>query len=69
MKRKSLRFVLNFLVASGELSPPPPVKCECIHFCTNMRIWSDLEKIWHMIWVVVDLLTLKLLIFRLIITY
>ena len=38
-----LRF---FKMALRDLPPPPNplVKCECIYFCTNMRIWIDLGK-------------------------
>ena len=34
--------------------PPPPLeKCECIYFCTDVRIWIDLgEKYGTKIWVV-----------------
>ena len=70
---------LTYLWLLRAINPPPPphththtpleplVKCECIYFCANVPIWINLRKIWQKIWVV-DLLSKKKLIFRLIIT-
>ena len=72
MKKKKPPFLFDLLISLAigvffaiPTTDPLPCKMRMYLFFNIMYIWIDLENIWQIIWVIVDLLTLKLLTIRL----